>query len=405
VLKEIEKDKTKIKKIIKKIVNKNNWLNGFYDYLDGDLTALNEEENYKDYTEYNDLENLFSDLKFFDGVFKFENLLFFKHWNYGTFVYDLRDISDYVEHLNVEDMSFKEFEKIVNKLLKTDALADRWASKKAMNLNKQKRGDGMKETIELRVDRGKAQQYFHTNNEYIQIDIEGAENVAKATNGEAFFKDNGQIFSWDSKLENAITDYIYNKAKESVEKGSFREGANGEKIAIIKLTKEELEKVVEEVKQKREQEEKIRKRLEEQQKLLENIEQEYGERGYYTDDELKKLEEKRDELRDYIRSKTLTDEELKQKLEELKDVLIKMSIRSKENRIKDLEEGRDNLYKKLTELEQKYEKLAKLVKEKLTEEEIINFFTRLEQEQAKEQIKQQFSELFEEDDDLEDDDC
>jgi len=115
VLKEIEKDKTK--KVIWQILKNNFWLNGFYDYLDGDLTALNEEENYKDYTEYNDLENLFSDLKSFDGVFKFENLLFFKHWNYGTFVYDINNPKDYIEHLNVEDMSFKQFFQIVNKLL------------------------------------------------------------------------------------------------------------------------------------------------------------------------------------------------------------------------------------------------------------------------------------------------
>jgi len=119
VLKEIEKNKTK--KVIKQIVNKNNWLNGFYDYLDGDLTALNrKEEFFNDYTEYDNLEELYNDLRNYDGAFKYQNLIFLKYWAYGTFVYDLRDISDYVEHLNVEDMSFKEFEKIVNELLNGD---------------------------------------------------------------------------------------------------------------------------------------------------------------------------------------------------------------------------------------------------------------------------------------------
>ena len=107
-----------IKKIIEEIVEKNNWLNGIYDYLDGDVLAIvNQEEKFQEAKEEMDLRELYNDLREFEGVFQYKNLLFFNDWQYGTFVYDINNYEDYIEHLTMDAISFQRFIEIVKELL------------------------------------------------------------------------------------------------------------------------------------------------------------------------------------------------------------------------------------------------------------------------------------------------
>jgi len=108
--------------IVKKIVENNMWLNGRYDFWSGDLVAIvNQPEKFlREPKEVHDISELFNDLKNYEGVWKFNNLLFFKDANYGTFVYDLSEPnpSRYVEHLSVDGMSEERFKKIVLYLIR-----------------------------------------------------------------------------------------------------------------------------------------------------------------------------------------------------------------------------------------------------------------------------------------------
>jgi hypothetical protein len=109
-----------VNQIIKEIVDKNSWLNGWYDYEDGDLMAIvNQPEKFTGKPkEHTSLIQLYDDLQNYDGVFKYKNLLFFNDWQYGTFVYDINnpDTSDYIEHLTINAMPYEHFAKLINKL-------------------------------------------------------------------------------------------------------------------------------------------------------------------------------------------------------------------------------------------------------------------------------------------------
>jgi hypothetical protein len=106
------------KKIIEEIVKKNNWLNGIYDYLDGDILAIvNQSEKFEEVVEVVDLQELYNKLREFEGVFQYKNLLFFNDWQYGTFVYDINNYEDYIEHLTMDAIPFDHFIKIVERLL------------------------------------------------------------------------------------------------------------------------------------------------------------------------------------------------------------------------------------------------------------------------------------------------
>jgi hypothetical protein len=107
-----------IKKIIEEIVEKNNWLNGIYDYLDGDVLAIvNQPEKFEEAKEEMDLRELYNDLREFEGVFQYKNLLFFNDWQYGTFVYSIDNTEDYIEHLTMDAIPFDHFIKIIERLL------------------------------------------------------------------------------------------------------------------------------------------------------------------------------------------------------------------------------------------------------------------------------------------------
>jgi len=109
-----------LKSVIKRIVSRNSWLSGWYDYMDGDPMAISESEEIfvKEPVECKDLEELYNMLKTYDGVYKYKNLLFFNSYHYGVFVYDIRKPDNYIENLSIEYMSFNRFADIVNKLTK-----------------------------------------------------------------------------------------------------------------------------------------------------------------------------------------------------------------------------------------------------------------------------------------------
>ena len=105
------------KKIVEEIVEKNNWLNGIYDYLDGDILAIvNQPEKFEEVVEVIDLQELYNDLKNYEGCFRYGDLLFFNDWQYGTFVYSIDNTEDYIEHLTMDAISFQRFIEIVKSL-------------------------------------------------------------------------------------------------------------------------------------------------------------------------------------------------------------------------------------------------------------------------------------------------
>jgi len=109
-----------IKAIVEEIMSKNMWLNGMYDFKEGDLMAiLNQSEKFNSITEFDDLQKLHETIKQYDGVFKYKNLLFFRDWKYGVFVYDItdEDREHYVEHLD-HDIEYDKFVGIVKGLIK-----------------------------------------------------------------------------------------------------------------------------------------------------------------------------------------------------------------------------------------------------------------------------------------------
>ena len=102
---------------VENVVRNNDWLNGWYDYMDGDEMAILESDKYKKYKECENVYELHKMLVNFDGAFKYKNLFFFKHWNYGIFVYDInKSYERYVEHLHPE-IEFEKFKTIVENLL------------------------------------------------------------------------------------------------------------------------------------------------------------------------------------------------------------------------------------------------------------------------------------------------
>jgi len=112
-----------LKEIVKEIIDKNDWLNGWADYEEGDvLEIVNQPEKFQEVTEKTNMWELFKDLKNYDGTFKFKNLLFFNDNRYGTFVYDINNPNreSYVEHLTMTHMEFETFMDIVEKLTKEE---------------------------------------------------------------------------------------------------------------------------------------------------------------------------------------------------------------------------------------------------------------------------------------------
>jgi len=118
-------DKMVIQKV-KEMLENNEWLNGMVDYRDGDIMALLKTEEYfnngnKVYEADNEVE-LFNELKRWDyGIWKFKNLIFINDYHYGTFVYDLKDTINYVEHLTIDEMGINNFKDIIKRLTEKES--------------------------------------------------------------------------------------------------------------------------------------------------------------------------------------------------------------------------------------------------------------------------------------------
>jgi len=106
-----------LNKLVKRIVNRNRWLSGWIDYAEGDPTGLIEAKYFYKVSIVNDIDELYNLLLGWDGTFKYKNLLFFKHWKYGTFVYDIRKPDTYIEHLDIEAITKEKFKTLVQELL------------------------------------------------------------------------------------------------------------------------------------------------------------------------------------------------------------------------------------------------------------------------------------------------
>lgn len=104
--------------LIKEILKHNGWLNGTYLYQEGDVMAIvNQPEKFQEPQETADLKELYSNLRNYDGVFKYGNLLFFNDWQFGTFVYDINGSrQEYVEHLSMDAITYEAFVKIIEEL-------------------------------------------------------------------------------------------------------------------------------------------------------------------------------------------------------------------------------------------------------------------------------------------------
>ena len=105
--------------IIRSVFENNNWINGWYDYFDGNVMApINAEDDYRGYTVIDSIEKLYNTLRNYDGIFVYKNLIFAKHWNYGTFVYRTSDPLNYIEHLSIDGVGFDEFRRLIIRLLR-----------------------------------------------------------------------------------------------------------------------------------------------------------------------------------------------------------------------------------------------------------------------------------------------
>jgi len=107
----------RLKSKIMRLIATNEWLNGAADFMDGDLCP----ELYFEDPEplvFDDIRSLYEAWRKWDnGIFLFGKILLIKHWNYGTFVYDIekaRNGLDYFEHLD-PDVSFESFRKLLSR--------------------------------------------------------------------------------------------------------------------------------------------------------------------------------------------------------------------------------------------------------------------------------------------------
>lgn len=108
-----------IRRVVKEILRTNPWLNGTAEIQDGDVFAgIEKYSQYinSDPVEFTDIEQLYSALRSYNGVFKYKNLLFFNDYHYGCFVYRIDDTDSYVEHYDMS-MSLEKFKRSVRDLL------------------------------------------------------------------------------------------------------------------------------------------------------------------------------------------------------------------------------------------------------------------------------------------------
>jgi hypothetical protein len=87
-----------------RLVSKNKWLNGFYDFMDGDpLEALEESADFEAVIPVKSEHELWQKLRNYQGLYKFGNLYFANHMRYGCFVYIAKDRAEEFEHITFSD--------------------------------------------------------------------------------------------------------------------------------------------------------------------------------------------------------------------------------------------------------------------------------------------------------------
>lgn len=104
--------------IIKEL-KKNNWLNGWYDFKEGDVMEIvNAEENFRGITTEKDITELFKYLyNEYNGIFRYKNLVFGNSWKYGCFVYAILqngEIKEF-EHLTISAFTPEKFNKFIER--------------------------------------------------------------------------------------------------------------------------------------------------------------------------------------------------------------------------------------------------------------------------------------------------
>ena len=104
-----------VKKTVEDVLKFNEWVNGSVDFYEGDLTALDKEDEFRDWTEVTTVEELRQKIRNYTGTFKYKNLLFFSDHQYGVFVYKIPDGQIYIEHLN-PDVSLEKLEEVIRRL-------------------------------------------------------------------------------------------------------------------------------------------------------------------------------------------------------------------------------------------------------------------------------------------------
>jgi hypothetical protein len=110
-----DKGMDEVKKTVEDVLKFNEWLNGSVDFHEGDLTALDKEDWFRDWTEVEDVEELRQKIRSYTGTFKHGKLLFFADHHYGVFVYRIGNGRDYAEHLN-PDVSLEKLEEVIRRL-------------------------------------------------------------------------------------------------------------------------------------------------------------------------------------------------------------------------------------------------------------------------------------------------
>jgi len=87
-----------------RLVRKNKWLNGYYDFMDGDpLEALEESGDFESVVPVNSQEELWQKLNNYQGLYRYDNLYFANHMSYGCFVYIVKDRAEEFEHITFSD--------------------------------------------------------------------------------------------------------------------------------------------------------------------------------------------------------------------------------------------------------------------------------------------------------------
>ena len=112
-------NKEEVQKFIEEVMERNMWINGMYNYADGDIMAPSEyEDMFSKPAYFDDLDKLYEALrKGYTGTFVWHNIVIFNHaYDFGTFVYRMPKYERYEEHLTISEIEPEEFKSIITKI-------------------------------------------------------------------------------------------------------------------------------------------------------------------------------------------------------------------------------------------------------------------------------------------------